>query len=126
MRCLCRMRSASSSVVPTGTVTRFSLVITSLTGMSKRVFKAQVAVGENAHQPAVRASPARPEMRYLRHDFQRFAQCDVRRNRHRIHDHAAFRALHAVHFFGLAVDGHVAVHDANAALLRDGDGQRIR
>ncbi len=28
MRCFCRMRSASSSVVPTATVTRFSFVIT--------------------------------------------------------------------------------------------------
>ena len=38
-RCLCRMFSASSSVVPTGTVMRLSLVITLLMGMSKRVSK---------------------------------------------------------------------------------------
>ena len=31
MRCFCRMRSASSRVVPTGTVTRLSFVITELT-----------------------------------------------------------------------------------------------
>jgi len=35
-RCLCRMASACSRVVPTGTVTRFSLVITSEIGRSKR------------------------------------------------------------------------------------------
>ncbi len=40
-----------------------------------------------------------------------------------IDDHSAFRALHAVDFFGLALDGHVAVNESDAALARDGDGQ---
>ena len=38
-RCSCRIFSASSSVVPTGTVMRFFLVITLSMGMSKRVSK---------------------------------------------------------------------------------------
>ena len=39
MRCWCRICSASSSVVPTGTVMRLVLVITSPTGISVRVSK---------------------------------------------------------------------------------------
>src|SRR5207253_1462808 len=35
MRCFCRMRSASSSVVPTGTVTRLSFVITEPTSCAR-------------------------------------------------------------------------------------------
>ena len=41
----------------------------------------------------------------------------------RVDDHAAFTALDAVHFLGLPLDGHVAVDDADAALLRQRDGQ---
>ncbi len=39
MRCFCKTPFASSSVVPTGTVTSGCGVITSETGMSKRVSK---------------------------------------------------------------------------------------
>ena len=39
MRCFWRMTRASWRVVPTGTVTRLSLVMASLTGMSMRVSK---------------------------------------------------------------------------------------
>ena len=46
-------RSAASSVVPTGTVIRFSFVITSEIGQVETRFKAQVAIGENTYQLAV-------------------------------------------------------------------------
>ena len=41
----------------------------------------------------------------------------------RVDDHAALRAFHAIDFFGLPVDRHVAVNEADAALLRQRDGQ---
>ena len=41
----------------------------------------------------------------------------------RVDDHAGFGALDAVDFFALAVDGHVAMDDADAALPRDADGE---
>ena len=40
-----------------------------------------------------------------------------------VDDHAAFAAFHAVDFFGLPLDGHVAMDDSDAALLRQRDGQ---
>jgi hypothetical protein len=52
----------------------------------------------------------------LIHHVERLADRHFRGDRHRIDDHSAFRALHAVHFFGLAVDGHVAVNESDAAL----------
>ena len=47
----------------------------------------------------------------------------VGRDGDRVDDHAALRALHLVDFAGLLLDGEVAVDDADAALLRHGDGQ---
>jgi hypothetical protein len=38
-----------------------------------------------------------------------------------VHDHPALTAFHAVHFFDLPLDGHVAVDDSNAPLLGQGD-----
>ena len=50
MRCLCRISAGSSRVVPSGTVTRFSLVITSRTCCARVLDEAQVAVGQDADQ----------------------------------------------------------------------------
>ena len=41
----------------------------------------------------------------------------------RVHDHAALAAFDAVHLFRLPVDRHVAMDDADAALLRQRDRQ---
>jgi len=46
---------------------------------------------------------------------------DIRRNRDGIDDHSGFRSFHSIHFFTLAVDRHVAMNNANAALAGDGD-----
>ena len=40
-----------------------------------------------------------------------------------IDDHAGFGAFDAIDFLGLAVEGHVAMNDADAALASDADGQ---
>src|SRR2546430_4169511 len=84
--------------------------------------KTQIAVGENPGE-ARAAGHWQTGDAVLFHDFERLTQRDVRRNRHRIHDHAALRALHAVHFLPLAIDGHVLVNDADAPLAGYGDGQ---
>ncbi len=84
--------------------------------------EAQIAVGEDADE-ALAARHRQAGDPVLVHDVERLADGELGRNRHRIDDHAAFRALHAVDFFGLAIDGHVAVDEADAALAGDGDGQ---
>ena len=84
-------------------------------------FKAQVAVGQNAHQPlALRHRHAGDLV--APHHFERVADHLVRADGHRVHDHAALRALHLVDLAGLVGDGQIAVHNADAALLRHGDG----
>ena len=83
--------------------------------------KAQVAVGEDAHQLlALRHRHAGDLV--APHHFQRVADHLVRADGHRVHDHAALRALHLVDLAGLVGDGQIAVHNADAALLRHGDG----
>ncbi len=78
-------------------------------------FKAQVAVGKNSRQSrAPRHRQSGDPV--LGHDLQRLPQRYVRRDGYRIHDHSGFRALHPVHFFGLAVDRHVAVNQPDSAL----------
>ena len=58
----------------------------------------------------------------MAHQFQRLGNFAFRLNRHRVHNHAALTALHAVDFFGLAFNRHIAVNHPNATLLRQGNG----
>ena len=83
--------------------------------------KAQIAIGEDAHQPlALRHRHAGDAV--AAHHFERVGDQLVRADGDGIDDHAALRALHLVDFAGLVGDGKIAVHDADAALLRHGDG----
>src|SRR5271165_6978744 len=85
-------------------------------------FEAQVAIREDADQTSVGGHwNARNAIPF--HHFERVGNEFVRRDRNGIDDHAALTALYAVHFLGLALDGHVAVDDAHAALLRERDGE---
>src|SRR5260370_1383435 len=86
------------------------------------LFKSQVPVCQNSRKPG----PPRhrqPRDLVLGHDLQGLPQRDVRRDGDRVHDHPAFRAFYPVHLLPLTVNGHVAVHDPNSTLSRDGDGQ---
>ena len=83
--------------------------------------KAQIAIGENAHQFSVLGDGHAGNF-VLAHDFERVRNLGVRRHGDRIDDHAAFRALHFVHFVGLLLRRQVAMDDPDAALL----GQRNR
>src|ERR1700735_377607 len=68
----------------------------------------QIAIRENADQLlAARYRKARDAV--LGHDVERLAHGDFRRDRHRINDHAAFRALHFVYFLDLPLDGHIVM-----------------
>ena len=82
--------------------------------------KAQIAIGENAHQLSVLGDGHAGNF-VLAHHFERVGNLGVRRHGDRIDDHAAFRALHLVHFVGLLLDRQVAMDDADAALLRQRD-----
>ncbi len=77
--------------------------------------KSQVAIRHDAHKAhAARHRQARDLV--LVHDVERLPHRNFRRDRDRVHDHSAFRPFHAVHFFRLAVDRHVAVNETDAAL----------
>src|SRR6516162_9841318 len=85
-------------------------------------FEAQVAVGEDAGE-ARAAGDRKTGDAVLVHDFKGLADGDVRGDGDGIHYHARLGALDAVDFLGLAVDGNVAMDDANTALACDADGQ---
>ena len=99
--CWCRISRASSSVVPTGTVMRFSLVITSRDRPVDVGLEAQVAVGEDADEPSFLAAVLGDRHAgdaVLLHQLERFADAVRGGERDRVDDHAALRALHAVDF----------------------------
>ena len=84
-------------------------------------FKAQVAVGENADQPLAARNRHAGDL-VAAHHFESVGDHLVGPDGDRVNDHAALRALHLVDFAGLVGDGEIAVHNADAALLRHGDG----
>ena len=88
--------------------------------------KAQVAIGQDAHQPlALRDGHAADAV--AAHHLQRIGNQFVGANGHRIDDHPALRALYLVDFACLVGDGKIAVHNADAALLGHGNGHaRLR
>jgi len=79
--------------------------------------EAQVAVGENAHQPAVFGDGHAGNF-ILAHDFERVADLVGGGHGDGIDDHAALRAFHLVDFVGLLLDAQVAMNNAEPALLR--------
>ena len=83
--------------------------------------EAQIAIGENADQLSVLRDRHAGNFVFAHH-LQRVGNLVIRAHRHRIHDHAALGSLHLVHFFGLLLDGQIAVNDPEPALL----GQRNR
>src|SRR3984957_12150908 len=84
--------------------------------------EAQVAIGEDADE-ALATGDGQARHFVLVHDVERLTHSQLGRDGDRIDDHAAFGAFYFVDFFGLAVDGHVAMDEANSALAGDGDGQ---
>ena len=122
MRWCWRMTLASWRVVPTGTVTRFSLVIRSRTGRSMLVSKRRSRL---VRMPTSLSCLHHGHAGDLELGHEGFGVADggVRVDDDGIGDHARLTALHLVHFLGLAVDAEVLVDDADAPLLGQGDGQ---
>ena len=85
-------------------------------------FETQIAVGENADQFAVAGNGNAGDAVAL-HEREGVGDFLFGRDGDRVHDHAAFTALYAVHLFGLPAMRHVAVNEADAALLRERDGE---
>ena len=85
--------------------------------------EAEVAVREDADEPAVRVRHGDAGDLVFLHHLQRLGDRLPRAHRHRVDDHAGLGALHLVDLFGLLLDGHVLVDDAEPALLGHGDGQ---
>ena len=84
--------------------------------------EAQVPIGQDAHQLAVFGDRHARNF-VLVHDLESIRNPVLGADRDRIDDHSAFRALHLVDLRRLALDRHRAVYDADAALLRERDGQ---
>ena len=91
-------------------------------GQVEAVLEAQVAVGEDAHQLALLGDGHAGNL-VLFHDFQRIGDPVLGADGDGIDNHAAFRALHLIHFQRLLGNRHAAVHDSDAALLRQGNRQ---
>ena len=83
-------------------------------------FESQIAIGQDSDQPPVLGHRHAGDAIAL-HQRQRVGNLELRLDGDGVDDHAAFTALHAVHFFGLPLDGHVAMDDSDAALLRQRD-----
>ena len=92
----------------------------------KIALEAQVSIREDAYE-ALSARDRQPGNLVLVHEIERLPDGNFRSDRYRVHNHAALRPFHLVHFFGLAFDGHVPVNEPDAALSCDRDGEtRVR
>ena len=85
-------------------------------------FKAQVAVGQNAHE-LLAPGNGHAGNAVLGHQGLRIANQVIGREEERIGDHAMLAALDLVHLRSLLINGHVFVNDAQTALTRHGNGQ---
>src|SRR5262249_53400350 len=85
-------------------------------------FETEVAIGENADELAFLGDRHAGDAVAL-HQRLRRGNRRVGFDGNGVDDHAALAALHAVDLFRLALDGHVAVYDADAALLRQRYGK---
>ena len=90
--------------------------------------ESQIPIGENADEPAFLAAvigdghAADP---VALHQFEGLVDAVPRRERDRVHDHAALRSLDAIDFRRLFLDAEILVDDADAALLRDRNRQPV-
>ncbi len=87
------------------------------------LLEAQVAVGEDADQVAVVVGDRHARDLVARHDLERLADALLGPHGDRVDDHAGLAALHLVDLVACASMRQVLVDDADAALLRQGDGQ---
>ena len=84
--------------------------------------KPQVAVRQDADQLLVLRHRHTGDLEPPHH-LKRRRNRLVRRDRHRVNDHPAFRPLHLVDLTRLLLDAQVAMHHAQTTLLRHGNGK---
>ena len=84
--------------------------------------EAQVAVGEDADEPAVAGDRDAGDLEAA-HEFEGVGDGLLGGDGDGVDDHAGFRALDLVDLASLLLDGEVAMDDADATLLGHGDGQ---
>ena len=87
-------------------------------------FKAQVPVGDDAHQFLPLHHRDAGDAVAL-HQLQDIGDPGLGPDGHRVDDHPGLRLFDLFRLQGLGLDGHVAVQDADAALAGQGDG-RVR
>ena len=122
---LCRWRisSASSSVVPTGAVTRLRAVISAETGC---VVSSSKRRSRFVRMPTRRPSPSvigHAGDVVAGHQLERGGDGRVGAQRDGLGDHPGLGALHPVDLGDLLLDREVAVEDADSALAGQRDGQ---
>ena len=115
---------ASSRVMPSGAVTRFSLVITLSMSwfMSVSNFMSRLVMMPISFPLSQMGTP---EMRYLAISSSASARVWPGSQPEGVGDDAVLAALDHVHLLGLLADGHILVDDADAALTGDGDGHAV-
>ena len=113
---------ASSSVVPTGAVTRPRRGHQRADRLARVVLEAKIAVGQDPDEGAGGVGDRDAGDAVARHQRERVGDRSVRRQRHRLDDHPRLGALHLVDLGDLVLDREVAVDDPDPA----GAGERDR
>ena len=85
-------------------------------------FEAQVAIGEDADQLAL-AGDRDARDAVMLHELERVRDFFAGPDGDGVDNHAAFTAFDAVDLFCLTIDRHIAMHEANAALLGKRNGE---
>jgi len=85
-------------------------------------FETKIAVGENACEARTACNRETGDA-VLGHDLESLPKGDIGGDGHGVDDHAGLGTLDAIDFLELAVDGEIAMDDADATLARDADGQ---
>ena len=84
--------------------------------------KAEIAVGEDADQFAIAGDRDAGDLESA-HQLERIGDGLLRGDGDGVDDHAGFGALDLINLARLLRDGEIAVHDAQTALLRHGNGE---
>ena len=85
-------------------------------------FKAQIPVGQNAHQFAVLVHHRNAANAVVGHQLQRLLDQSTARKDDRVHNQTALGTLNLANLLGLTLDAHILVNHAQSPVLGNGDG----
>ena len=126
MRCRCSSASASAGAMPGSPVTRRSSGVMCSATVRRACARAHVARRQDADQAAVGVDHEQARDAEPLGLGARLREARIRRHRVRVGDHARAEALDARDLGDLVGDREEAVHDAEAAELRQRDRHRRR